>query len=365
MNDRRLAIVLTDNGLGHWNRAAAIIARCLWRGARFDSIHVIGEQWQRELTASDSATRTLVAAGAEWVPAVASPGVGWSRSPGDFDDGRLLAWQRRAAACPELVHADLVLSDNLVGVLEVRPDAVLSGNFLWSDVLGDAYPDAEPVTAFVRAERDLLTDLSPPMLCVRDLAMPGVLERTHAVPVGWMVRHRGALREPGGIGVLVGRAAPHHYVAGLVAALVERIGTTVWVAEHLDLDPRPARVRVFDYSPTAWARLETVVCQAGVGTLTDSVGYGIPIVALGDEANSELDHNARRVAALGLGRAVSGRPSADELVGSVDEVLHARAPEIRSRIAGLDTGGLDAAAEWLCAHWNIELSPRRPDPEHV
>ena len=33
---------------------------------------------------------------------------------------------------------DLVLSDNLVGVLSRRPDALLLGSFLWSDVLGAA-----------------------------------------------------------------------------------------------------------------------------------------------------------------------------------------------------------------------------------
>lgn len=83
----------------------------------------------------------LLAAGARVRSGVMAPGVGWSADASVYEDGRLRGWLRRLARVEEIAAADLVLSDNLPGVLELRADAVLSGSFLWSDVLGEAYGD--------------------------------------------------------------------------------------------------------------------------------------------------------------------------------------------------------------------------------
>lgn len=351
--------VVCANGLGHHRRAAAILATLLRRRQAAGSelrVTLIAEPWQRERTRGWWATDALVDAGATWIGGVVDPGVRWSTSPDAYADGRLRDWVARLRSVDELATADLVLSDNLPQALEVRPDAVLGGSFLWSDVLDAAYGDLAAVAEFVEHERALLRAHRPPMLCVAAAAMPGVLERTAAVALPWMCDpsvERGVDGPDGAVAVLGGRTGAADDVLAAAASRLVAEGRRVLVQDGLDVDG----AEPFAFA-TSWREVAAVLCRPGMGTLTDAVAAGVPLVAAHEGGNVELAHNAEVVVRLGLGDAVPPGASADEVVAAVVRVLDpSRRERYRAALAAQPRDGLDQAAAWLDRRLTTTPSP--------
>jgi hypothetical protein len=363
-----LVAVLVPNGLGHARRTVGVIARYLERGGEA-AVTIVGESWQESASLRWPAGRLLADHGAVWVPGIVAPGVHWSTDPGVYDDGRLLAWEERLDDVPSLATAEIVLTDNLVGVLTRRPDALLLGSFLWSDVLGAVDPTPTPaVRAFVAHEQELLARHRPEMLCVEGLATPGVLDRTQAVPVGWMCQGRAAFGHhdptaaPAGheVAVLGGWTGAADDLLVDVAVALGDDGHVVTAAESI---ATRAGVTAFDPTSDRWEHTAAVVCRPGAGTITDCIDWRVPVVCVDEGSNSELRHNGGRVEALGLGVDAGCGADTDAVVRCVRQVLEPeRHAEIRGRMAAADVHGLDQAADWLAVHCGARLAAPRARP---
>jgi len=346
-----LLVIVAPNGLGHTRRTLGVVGRLVERGADL-RIDVVAASWQRQAARSWSSGMLLDRAGdrIRWHLGITEPGVTWFSDPTPYADGRLTGWERRLEALPELGTARVVLSDNLAGVLGPRPDARLAGSFLWCDVLGAAFPDDPAVAAFVAHERDLLERHRPPMLCVRDLVMPGVRSATRTVEVGWMCPgHERAPRSASAVAVLGGRTGAADDRLGAVAGALE--------ARGLPVVGQPERA-----GAAGWERVAVAVCRPGVGTLTDCVQWGIPMVCVSEAGNIEMAHNAARIEALGFGVDRSEGMAADRVVAAVLTLLEPETrEEVRQRMAAADRAGLDEGAEWLALQCGVPLpAPRSP-----
>lgn len=349
MSGASVVAVIAPNGLGHLRRASGILDRLL-EMVPVRRVTLVCAAWQIDALAGAPALDRLLGR-VEVVDGATEPGVAWSTDPGTFDDGRLFEWEERLAATGVLDDVDVVLSDNLAGVLAHRPDAVLLGSFLWSDVLEPAARRSVAVRRFIERERALLTACRPPMLCVADLVMPGVLGRTAAVPVGWMCDRtfrRGVAAPPGGaVAVLGGRTGALD--AQLAAAVLDLLaaGRTVVAAERVRRElPAAAQPSVgrFHHRPADYLASEVILCRPGVGTMTDCVAAEVPAVFLHDGTNAELSHNARRAEALGIGIEVG--PGGDVLT-AVERLSGDAGAAARRKLRSLDMDGIDAAARWL------------------
>lgn len=326
--------VICANGLGHFRRTVALLDRIAIRAPSLD-LTVACCGWQIDRTAGWAPLERLKTR-AEFLTGGMEPGLRWSTDPKVYEDGRLLSWERWLVSQPSLQKADWVLSDNLCGVLEHRPDAVLVGSFLWSDVLSDAFGHFPAVREFVQRERDLLELFRPPMLCVGEMATPGVLSRTNAVKLPFMAE--------GAAGPEAARSNKVAFLAGasgaadsLFSALRTGLSSSFELADNFGFEPR-------DY-----AGLSLIVARPGMGTITSAIAARVPLVLLDEGDNSELEHNGRRVEALGAGVYLGAKPSLDRLERAIREVL-ASAETYRSRQAQLATDGLDRAADWLLAN---------------
>ena len=332
-----ISVTVCPNGIGHAVRALRVLRALDLRYGPFGRSHVALSAPQ--LAALDADTRAWLATRDVRVHhGVADPGVALPRQPDAFGDGRLEAWISRWESS-DLARADLIVSDNLTGVLRARPDAVLMGSFLWSDVLEPLTSDPH-VAAFVAEERRILAATTPPMLVTADVVHPGVVARTAVVPLPWFDDRPAAA-------VRVGTDPRGH--AGAVAVLGGMTGAAgAPLRVVLDALERSGREVITDPAALTGPRrghISTVVCRPGLGTVTACVVGSLPMLLVSEAGNPELEHSTEALVGLGLARAL------DDPKDVVAEVTMMEAEDVRRpMIAALDarpTGGHRAAAAWL------------------
>jgi hypothetical protein len=339
--------IVSFNGLGHLRRVTAVLDRVSALVDARIALVCNKSHWNR-LTGSWPVAARL----AEHAEAThAEVGPLWSTDPKQI--GHSLAdWPDSIARLATEHPADLVISDNLAGVLQVRPDAVLMGSFLWSDVLSRPDLLALPqIAAFIEHERALLADHRPPMLCVADVAMPGVLAHTAAVPVPLMCPpHKEFVHSDRGtppvVGVAIGgTAAIVEIVDPLVQRLAQRDGINLAVDPPLATRAPKAGLLFRDVQ---LKDLDLLVCRPGMGTLTDCVGLRLPMITVREHGNAEMDHLAARMKQLVGAPSVDLTDDGDSLVPLVRDVLEpGRHAAMRAAYTTLRTDGIEAAADWI------------------
>jgi hypothetical protein len=338
-------VVVSANGLGHIRRQLLVASELLHREANLSIVLGITEAQHRRFKGEIDDLGPRVDA----VVGVTEQSPRWRHDPEAYAASDLDGWEDEWRREPRLVEADFVVSDNLVGVLASRPDAVLSGSFLWSDVLEVHGSTSDPCRRYVARERALLDQIHPWMLASADLATNGVRTRTRMVPLPWMVDAAvpsvSAKRDI----VLV-----HGGGTRTLDTTVRRIARTLRagdleVATDLEDDER-----CFGFTDDEWRRVGLVICRPGVGTATECVRWQIPIMVIRDPQNTEAEHVAARLGALGLARELPTPLDATTLVPAVlaarDAGAHgamAEALSTRSR------GGVLRAAEWMCRYWSL------------
>jgi hypothetical protein len=350
----RVSVSLTvcPNGMGHAVRSLRVMRELvtLGRGFRLTAVALSPTQ-HRSL---HPATRAwLEAEGTRILHGVTEPGVSLERDPAAYGDGRLLDWEARWAATPQLSGADLVVSDNLVGVLSRRADAVLMGSFLWSDVL-DEHPDVhgvarDAVMAFVDHERQLLARCSPPMLCTADVASDGVLARTSAVPLAWFDERS---EQPDD-------AATRPLASQRVAVIGGGTGAQARPLEAIAARLRDAGWEILAHLPEPGEPgVAAVVCRPGLGTVTECVLRAFPMVLVRETWNPELAHTAAALVRLGVAVDLGSADPLAVLRHIVDTGAGRRM--VRS-LRARPTGGHRAAAVWL-AERVTSMGPAEGEP---
>jgi len=308
---QNITFLICSNGLGHFRRSLRV-AHALLRangGVRADLL-VTGRQLEitrgwpilEDLRKEERAT--LIPTG---------PNIEWKKEAGAYDRASLFGWLDRLP--PAAVEgADLLVSDNLGLILERRPDALLMGSFLWSEVLMHHFSRSAAVSEFHEREVELLRTHRPPMICLREMAMPYVQRYAKPLAVDWITetepagRPRDAIRRiliTGGATDTIRESM--RQVSGLLLPGNGQAAYTLLAPRRLLRDFADLPVRPFDFSPEEFRQLDLMICRPGIGALTDAVTYGIPLITIGGEQNYEIQFNARRAEQLGFGRDASGR----------------------------------------------------------
>lgn len=342
--------LVAPNGLGHLRRQVGILSRLLDRRPDL-RIHLLASESQVKAGKEwPAGRRFLDDPRVRYQTGILDPGVGWFTRAEEYSRERLWGWLARLESVPGLRHAKLVVSDNLGMALAYREDAVLAGSFLWGEILQTACPADAVVSEFVARELDLVAQVRPPMLCVGDVAMPAVVERTRAVPLGWMCEvvrpdpERSGLRR---IAVLAGASGAADSVTGRLARSLAAAGYPV-AAPSAVVRRVPGTIP-FGHGPEDFAALGAAVCRPGIGTVTECIAYGVPMVTFSEApSNPELAHNGRRLAELGVALDLGVNPEPADVRTAVEAVLSPpRHEAMRQAIRGLRKDGLDRAVEFL------------------
>ncbi|MCB0704439.1 MAG: hypothetical protein KDC34_03980 [Saprospiraceae bacterium] len=352
----QLSAVVCENGLGHFKRTLGILHE--WH-QRFpeDIIHLFVEQWQVERLADWDKIQLLEAPQVHVHTGYVAPGI----RLGDvtaLTDGRLLNWIKRLEGHPAIRQADLVLSDNLSGLLTLRPDTIMLGSFLWSDVFECLGKEMDCINQFVSEERRLLRLYKPPMICVADIAMPGVLEQTKAVKMPWFAQEPRASRESKAFSkkvAILGGAT------GLMDDAIKDLAEKLAAHEDWELMLPPnilssfgLNAGVFGFEQADFLAVDLVICRPGIGTITDCINSQTPMITFSENGNPEMDHNSMVLEQMGVALIV--RDGA-ELIPTLLEISQ---PEIYQnmlhKLSQLETTGIRDAVDWLISYQSLKES---------
>ena len=277
------AIVVCDHGLGHVRRCALMAKEREKTGEQVTLFapHASVERLQRAvpsiagLTVSDFATQTTPDRVREGLPVV-------------------IEWLDRL---PNLDGFDTVICDNLPEILARRPDAMISAQFFWHDVIEGASTD------YAEYCEQLLDRHKPKVMGCELFAMDAVRRQPGFQPVGLYqipelvaaakatsMQQRTDLLVTGGTTPAV-REQLREVINGLL-----QNGPGKYRRVHVDPELLPENapgwmVRA-DFSIGMYCRLKAAICRPGLGVVTDLLSMGAEITPICDKGNAEMVYNS-------------------------------------------------------------------------
>ena len=177
---------------------------------------------------------------------------------------------------------DRVITDNLVEVLKYRPDALLSGSFLWSDIWREKYGDND----FSDEQDKIFHDVKPRVVCNGDVVFGQLKKYQNKVDIGWGCKDKSI----------------NDFNLNRLVCITPSLNYTEKYTEKF-LEIRNEYQDDVDFSFNINHTDNSMfVIRPGLGMITTCVSHRIPIVALWDEDDSiEIQHLAHKVKELGIG----------------------------------------------------------------
>lgn len=177
---------------------------------------------------------------------------------------------------------DKVITDNLVEVLKYRPDALLSGSFLWSDIWREKYGNND----FSDEQDKIFHDVKPRVVCNGDVVFGQLKRYENKVDIGWGCKDN----------------SNDDFNLNRIVCITPSLNYTEKYTEKF-LEIRSEFQNDVDFSFNINHTDNSMfVIRPGLGMITTCVSHRIPIVALWDEDDSiEIQHLAHKVEELGIG----------------------------------------------------------------
>jgi len=195
------------------------------------------------------------------------------------------SWTEIALANTEF---DFLVSDNLIEVVEFNETLALVGSFLW----GTENISFEDETSWIRTNK-----MSIPIFGVDFLSMPAVRSLSGFQPVGLVGKCQHLVNHGKEILFSFGRS-------NAAKELCDRVRDTICprgkLIEGFVFDDIENTEPVGDYSEDFFARFSSAVIRPGVGTLSDCLRYGVPMVILHENGNDEIEWNTKILVENGL-----------------------------------------------------------------
>jgi hypothetical protein len=210
-------------------------------------------------------------------------------------EGRLL-WTRAALANTDF---DFLVSDNLLEVTEFNKTLAIVGSFLWVEKTIEFWNDPLWV---------LTNKLKIPIFGIDFLSMPAVRTLSGYQPVGLVGKCKNCEINGKEILVSFGRSDAAKGLRNRVRNIVRPNGRLM---EEITFDDVGSSEQVGDYSADFYCRFSSAVIRPGIGTVSDCLRYGIPMVLFHEDGNDEMEWNTKILVENGLATVAN---TADEVL---------------------------------------------------
>jgi|GEM_PF-1976458 len=282
---KTIAIIACDHGYGHVRRALILsnaLAKNSWTVYLFAPKAAVNK-----LMSNYGLNRGVVTINFNSVTTMDS-----------LRNGKAINWYKYL---PSMNYYDLVLCDNLVEILEVRSDAILSGSFLWHFVSEDLDSDI-----VARAEI-LLKTYKPIMIASSLFASKELYKITKLKSVGLFVSELPPANIERGKDLLVSCGMSNELVEDF-RKLVDNLAkgpkppfNTVWIEPRLMPPTVPVWMKTAKFNSFMLTSLNAAICRPGVGTLTDCLWGGARVFCCYEKGNKEMKDNAIAINNAGVG----------------------------------------------------------------
>jgi len=286
--------IVCPNGMGHFKRVMAVVGEIL-KLTKLLQITIVCQSWQR------SKIDKHFSVPVRFFEDLMEPGVSYEFFEDTFfEQKKYLKWEESVAKLEAFKNADLIVSDNLCGILEHHDRVILMSSFLWMDLLQADDRFRCVSQEFVEREKQLLSSRHPKMLCVEDIVMPAVRNYTEAVPLPWfaeslMTDRADYTEEPTvvTIAVLLGRTGVMDPWLKAFVSVAKEEGIVVKLPSPYD---KEYNTESFSFSDDAFQAVDMVLCRPGIGVITDCIRNQTVMLTLFEDNNTEMEHNAKAIA---------------------------------------------------------------------
>lgn len=200
---------------------------------------------------------------------------------------------------------DVVILDNDVSLLQIFNNAILMGSFLWGEIFSET--EHQELKILSANEKSLLKKFYPQMICVDKMAMSWISEYTRKIGLPWFCslsdqRNRnfsdrdGILITGGGTGKITDDLLEIYFYFDYHS---ENVFADELIYNSVTKKGKPAKL--FQFDEESFLNLKAIICRPGLGIITDSVNYSIPIAAVVESENSEMIHNAHCIVKYNFG----------------------------------------------------------------
>lgn len=217
-------------------------------------------------------------------------------------------------------EADLIISDNLLGLISSAKEALILGSFLWHDVLKESSGGGINEQVY-QHEASLLENSKAKLVSVKDVTMPALQSCEENIRLAWFCKdvYDRPVQARENYKVLFSAGLSGADTGALSALISEfayspkySIYLSPALAQKTNLEEES--FAIFDFEEASFRSLDLMIARPGVGALTEAIKYQIPMLAVDNGDNSEMLFNAIRLQQLGYGwDGISRIPNRKEL----------------------------------------------------
>jgi len=218
----------------------------------------------------------------------------------NFINGKNNNWHKRL---PQLEKFDIVISDNLPEILEIRPDTILCGSFLWHLAIENIN------YGIIKKSEKLLYKYRPIMIASSFFINRNLYKYTDIRPIGLCVPElpkRLSINERRNLLITCGMSG---FLLDTFRLFVKQLANdknqppfkNIWVDSQLLPEKVPDWMKEASFTPEMYLRLKAVICRPGVGTLTDSLWGGARVFCISEKGNQEMEDNSEFIIKAGVG----------------------------------------------------------------
>jgi len=273
----KIGIVVCNNGYGHIRRQSIIAAELIYRRhnvVMYAPIHSLKNMGSDLVNyCRDFNTHTCAS---DWMQGNSSK---WLKSIGS------------------MCEYDAVISDNLIDILSVRPDAIISGSFFWHKTLD------LPMHVIENQEK-LLTEHEPTIISNKYFSPDYIRSRKNFVPIGFIekgiVARRYKQRHKNksvlltiGMGRSDSETLMKHYIIDVVEgrSFNFRQFDKIYIESRMFNNSLPPNFVRAKFDEPMFEDLDVVIGRPGMGIITECATRNIDYISILESSNSEMTFN--------------------------------------------------------------------------
>lgn len=210
-------------------------------------------------------------------------------------NGEAYNWEKKL---PKLDIFEIIISDNLPDILNIRKDAILSGSFFWHDTL-------ENINKKIKKKHlNLISKYNPTIVHSSLFAYKDMKKYKNIFKVGLFKlnninkqKNRKKIKKDLLLSIGLGGNLNNDYNIKLINYLIAN--KTVFRFDNLWVEPKiykksmPKFVKKANYTNQMFRALKLAIVRPGIGTVTELIFNKVPIFCIHEKDNKEMIFNSK------------------------------------------------------------------------